>query len=55
MSSPRLAAATGPLDQTYVVEVTDHVLNINFTAPRAHEPIVNALLVTEMPPGAFGF
>ncbi len=43
------------LDQTYVVEVSDHVLNINFSAPRAHEPIVNALLVTEMPPGAFGF
>ena len=43
------------LDETYFVEVSDGMLNINFTAPRAHKPIVNALLVTEMPPGAFGF
>ena len=43
------------VDETYLVEVTDGRLNINFTAPRAHKPIVNALLVTEMPPGAFGF
>jgi len=49
------AAAGGALaayDQTVFVEVTDGVLDISFTAQRGDQPIVNAILVTEMPAGS---
>ena len=36
------------------VEVTDGVLDISFTGLRRRPPIVNAILVTEMPPGSPG-
>ena len=42
------------LDRTFTVEVTDGVLNINFAAQRGDSPIVNGILVTEMPPGSEG-
>jgi hypothetical protein len=48
------AAAGGrrvALDRTYVVEVTDGTLNIGFAAQRGDQPIVNAILVTHVPPG----
>jgi subtilisin family serine protease len=41
-------------DQTLIVEVTDGVLDIGFTAQRGDQPIINAILVTELPPGAPG-
>ena len=52
------AAAGGRLtayDQTVFVEVTDGVLDISFVAQRGDQPIVNAILVTEQPPGSPGF
>jgi hypothetical protein len=51
------AAAGGrriALDRTFFVEVTDGVLDITFTAQRGDTPIVNAILVTEVPPGIPG-
>lgn len=48
------AAAGGQrvaLDRTYVVEVTDGTLDIGFAAQRGDQPIVNAILVTHIPPG----
>jgi hypothetical protein len=51
------AAAGGrniALDQSFVVTVTDGVLDIGFIAQRGDAPIVNAILVTEMPPGSPG-
>jgi subtilisin family serine protease len=48
------AAAGGrrvALDRTYVVEVTDGTLDIGFGAQRGDQPIVNAILVTHIPPG----
>ena len=50
----RPAARYVALDQTFVVEVTDGTLDIEFAAPRGHKPIVNAILVTELPAGAPG-
>ena len=52
------AAAGGryvALDRTFVVEVTDGILDISFAAQRGDSPIVNAIFVTEMPPGSPGF
>ena len=52
------AAAGGryvAVDRTFVVEVTDGILDISFTAQRGDSPIVNAIIVTEMPPGSPGF
>ena len=49
------AAGGGALsayDQTVFVEVSDGVLDISFTAQRGDQPIVNAVLVTELPPGS---
>ena len=51
------AAAGGQLvayDRSFIVEVTDGVLDIGFLAQRGDQPIVNAILVTEMPPGSPG-
>ena len=42
------------LDKTFVVEVTDGVLDIEFASPRGHKPIVNAILVTHLPEGSPG-
>lgn len=51
------AAAGGryvALDRTFVVEVTDGILDISFLAQRGDSPIINAIIVTEMPPGSPG-
>jgi hypothetical protein len=51
------AAAGGryvALDRSFVVDVTDGVLDISFAGQRGDSPIVNAILVTEMPPGSPG-
>lgn len=48
------AAAGGrnvALDRTFLVEVTDGVLDITFAAQRGDKPIVNGILVTEVPEG----
>jgi subtilisin family serine protease len=42
------------LDRTFTVVVTDGVLDITFAAQRGDSPIVNGILVTEMPPGSEG-
>ncbi len=42
------------LDRTVTIEVTDGVLDITFAAQRGDSPIVNGILVTEMPPGSEG-
>jgi hypothetical protein len=44
----RLAA----LDRSFLVEVTDGVLDVGFSAQRGDAPVVNAILVTEVPPGS---
>ena len=52
-----VAAAGGryiALDRSFLVEVTDGVLDISFTAQRGDTPIVNSILVTETPPGSPG-
>ena len=41
-------------DQTFTVEVTDGVLDISFVAQRGDKPIINGMLVTELPPGSPG-
>ena len=41
-------------DRSFTVEVTDGVLDVGFLAQRGDQPIVNAILVTEMPPGSPG-
>ena len=41
-------------DQTVFVEVTDGVLDISFIAQRGDQPIINGILVTELPPGSPG-
>jgi hypothetical protein len=41
-------------DRSFLVEVTDGVLDISFIAQRGDKPIINAILVTEMPPGSPG-
>jgi hypothetical protein len=43
------------LDRSFLVEVTDGTLDIGFTAQRGDAPIVNAILVTEMPGGSPGW
>ena len=51
------AAAGGrnvALDRTFLVEVTDGVLDISFAAQRGDKPIINAILVTELPLGSPG-
>jgi subtilisin family serine protease len=51
------AAAGGryiAVDRSFTVEVTDGVLDISFAAQRGDKPIINAILVTEMPPGSPG-
>jgi hypothetical protein len=51
------AAAGGrnvALDRSFFVTVTDGVLDVGFAAQRGDAPIVNAILVTEMPPGSPG-
>jgi subtilisin family serine protease len=51
------AAAGGryiALDRSFLVEVTDGVLDISFLAQRGDKPIINGILVTEMPPGSPG-
>ena len=40
------------LDRSYVVEVTDGYLDVGFAGQRGDDPIVNALLVTEVPVGS---
>jgi len=42
------------LDRSFLVEVTDGVLDISFLAQRGDKPIINGILVTEMPPGSPG-
>ena len=49
------AAAGGrytALDRTFLVEVADGVLEISFSSQRGDSPIINAILVTEVPPGS---
>jgi len=41
-------------DRSLTVEVTDGVLDVGFLAQRGDQPIVNAILVTELPPGSPG-
>lgn len=41
-------------DRSFLVDVSDGVLDITFVAQRGDKPIVNAILVTEMPPGSPG-
>jgi len=41
-------------DRSFTVEVTDGVLDVGFLAQRGDQPIVNAILVTELPPGSPG-
>ena len=41
-------------DRSFIIEVTDGVLDIGFVAQRGDQPIVNGILVTELPPGAPG-
>ncbi|MEO7229429.1 MAG: malectin domain-containing carbohydrate-binding protein, partial [Candidatus Limnocylindrales bacterium] len=51
------AAAGGryvALDRTVLVEVSDGVLDISFIAQRGDKPIINAILVTELPLGSPG-
>jgi hypothetical protein len=46
------SAADGPnkaIDRTFTVEVTDGTLDITFTAQRGDNPMVNAILVTQVP------
>jgi len=40
------------LDRSFTVVVSDGILDISFTAQRGDKPVVNAILVTEMPPGS---
>ena len=40
------------LDRSFTVVVTDGVLDVSFIAQRGDKPIINAILVTEMPPGS---
>jgi hypothetical protein len=40
------------LDRWFEVDVSDGVLDVTFTAQRGDAPIVNAILVTEVPPGS---
>jgi hypothetical protein len=58
LSSFDVVAAAGgrnvALDRSFVVEVTDGVLDIGFKAQRGDKPIVNAILVTELPAGSPG-
>jgi subtilisin family serine protease len=52
-----VAAAGGQrtaYDRSFLVEVTDGVLNIGFTAQRGDAPLINAIFVTELPDGAPG-
>jgi hypothetical protein len=42
------------LDRSFFVTVTDGILDVGFAAQRGDAPIVNAILVTEMPPGSPG-
>jgi len=49
----REAGRNAALDRTFEVEVTDGHLDIAFTAQRGDQPIVSAILVTELPPGSF--
>jgi subtilisin family serine protease len=49
------AAAGGrftALDRSFLVDVTDGHLDIGFTPQRGDTPIVNGILVTEIPPGS---
>jgi len=46
------AGKLAAVDRSFTVEVTDGVLDISFLAQRGDKPIVNAILVTEMPPGS---
>jgi hypothetical protein len=41
-------------DRSFVVEVSDGILDISFVAQRGDQPIVNGILVTELPPGSPG-
>ena len=42
------------LDQSFIVEVSDGVLDLDFLMPRGHKSIVNSIVVTQLPPGAPG-
>jgi subtilisin family serine protease len=51
------AAAGGrftAVDRVFLVEVTDGVLDITFVEQRGDSPIINSILVTELPPGSPG-
>ena len=41
-------------DLSFVVEVSDGVLDLDFLMPKGHKSIVNSILVTQLPPGAPG-
>jgi subtilisin family serine protease len=47
-----VAGRDAALDRWFEVDVTDGQLDITFTAQRGDAPIVNAILVTEVPPGS---
>jgi hypothetical protein len=40
------------LDRSFEVDVSDGHLDIGFAAQRGDAPIVNGILVTEVPPGS---
>ncbi len=58
LSSVDVVAAAGgryiALDRSLLVEVTDGVLDVSFVPQRGDKPIVNGILVTEVPPGSPG-
>jgi subtilisin family serine protease len=49
-----LVGSNAALDRSFDVEVTDGHLDIGFTPQRGDKPIINAILVTEMPAGSPG-
>jgi hypothetical protein len=49
-----LVGRNAALDRSFTVEVTDGRLDIGFTPQRGDQPIINGILVTEMPPGSPG-
>jgi Malectin domain/Viral BACON domain len=46
------AGRNAALDRWFEADVADGVLDVTFTAQRGDTPIVNAILVTEVPPGS---
>ncbi len=49
-----LVGKNAALDRSFEVDVSDGHLDIGFTPQRGDKPIINAILVTQLPPGAPG-